>query len=102
MYAFLSEMLSDKKGGITFSCFGIWHLCYLIIVIAAVVITVVYLKNKDKEVKDKVSASFINCAFGLYIADFFIDASVKNKSGLSFLNARQIMLKISSKLSSPE
>ncbi len=72
MYAFLSELLSDKKGGTVFSCFGFWHLCYLIVAISVMVIAVVYLKKKDNEIKQKASSLFINCAFGLYIADFFL------------------------------
>ncbi|MBR5798947.1 MAG: YwaF family protein [Lachnospiraceae bacterium] len=72
MYAFISELLSDKKSGTVFSCFGLWHLCYLLVAIAVVVITIAYLKNKDKEQKEKVSARFINLAFGLYIADIFL------------------------------
>lgn len=72
MYTFFSELLSDKKGGTIFSCFGLWHLCYLFVAITVVVIAVVYLKNKDKEIKHKASSLFINCAFSLYIIDFFL------------------------------
>ena len=72
MYAFLSELLSDKKDGAIFSCFGLWHLIYLCIAITAIVITIVYLKNKDKNVVQKTISLLINCAFGLYIADFFL------------------------------
>ena len=72
MYAFLSEVLSDKKGGTIFSCFGLWHLIYLFIAITAIAITIVYLKNKDKKSMQKISSLLINCAFGLYIADFFL------------------------------
>lgn len=72
MYAFLSELLSDKTGGITFSCFGLWHLCYLFVAVLAIVFTVIYIKNKDGKTKQKAMAFFINCAFGLYMADFFL------------------------------
>lgn len=72
MYAFFSELLSDKKGGTIFSCFGPWHLCYLFVALAVAVIALVYLKKKDKEGKRKASSLLINCAFGLYIADFFL------------------------------
>ena len=72
MYAFLSELLSDKKGGIVFSCFGMWHLCYLFVAMAVMMIVILYLKNKDRERKQKVTSLFIHSAFGLYIADFFL------------------------------
>jgi len=72
MYAFFSEVLSDKKGGAVFSCFGLWHLIYLIIAIIAIIITIVSLKNKDKRIVQKTISLLINCAFGLYIADFFL------------------------------
>ena len=72
MYAFLSELLSDKNGGITFSCFGLWHLCYLFVAVLVIVFTVAFIKNKDDKTKQKAMAFFINCAFGLYMADFFL------------------------------
>lgn len=72
MYAFFSELLSDKKGGAVFSCFGLWHLCYLFAAIAVAVIAILYLKNKGEKIRQKVTSLFINCAFGLYIADFFL------------------------------
>ena len=72
MYAFLSEILSDKKGSAIFSCFGLWHLIYLLIAITAIAIVIVCLKNKCKEVAQKTISRLINCAFGLYIADFFL------------------------------
>lgn len=72
MYAFFSELLSDKKSGTVFSCFGLWHLIYLLIAITAIVITIVSLKNKDNGIVQKTISRLINCAFGLYIADFFL------------------------------
>lgn len=72
MYAFLSELLSDKKGGAIFSCFGFWHLCYMFVAVVVAVTVIVCVKKKDRETKQKVSSLFINAAFGLYIADFFL------------------------------
>lgn len=72
MYASFSELLSDKKNGAIFSCFGLWHLIYLIIVITAIVITIVSLKHKDNDHAQKTISRLINFAFGLYIADFFL------------------------------
>lgn len=72
MYAFLSELLSDKTGEAVFSCFGLWHLGYLLVAVLAIVFTVAFIKNKDDKTKQKAMAFFINCAFGLYMADFFL------------------------------
>ena len=49
MYGFLSEILSDKKGEIIFSCFGIWHLCYLFVVTVVIIAVILYAKKQGKE-----------------------------------------------------
>lgn len=72
MYAFLSELLSDKKGETIFSCFGLWHLCYLFVVAVAIIAVISYAKKHGEESNQKISSWFINAAFGLYIADFFL------------------------------
>ena len=72
MYEVLSEILSDKKGETIFSCFGMWHLCYLLVVTAAIAAVILYAKKQGKENCQKISTYFINGAFGLYIADFFL------------------------------
>lgn len=72
MYPILNGLLSDKKGGIIFSCFGIWHWCYIIAVFAATVVIFCYLKNKSGDVRKSVTDTLINISFGLYIADFFL------------------------------
>lgn len=72
MYAFFSELLSDKKGETIFSCFGLWHLCYLFVASVIVIAVILYLKNKENDIKQKAVSFFINGAFCLYIADFFL------------------------------
>jgi len=72
MYGFLSEILSDKKGETEFSCFGTWHLCYLLIVAVVITVVAIYTGKKEKEKSQKLSTYFLNGAFGLYIADFFL------------------------------
>ena len=54
MYEILNNLLSDKKGGEIFRCFGVWHFVY--IALAAVAFTLIFLslKSKDKDTKDKV------------------------------------------------
>ena len=72
MYEILNNLLSDKKGGEIFRCFGVWHFVY--IALAAVAFTLIFLslKSKDKDAKDKVMITLINISFGLYILDFFL------------------------------
>lgn len=72
MYGILSDILSDKKGEIIFSCFGIWHLCYLIVVSAVITAVIIYAKKQEKTERQKFSRYFINGAFALYIMDFFL------------------------------
>ena len=72
MYGILSDILSDKKGEIIFSCFGIWHLCYLMVVSVVIIAVILYAKKQEKTERQKFSGYFINVAFALYIADFFL------------------------------
>ncbi len=72
MYAQLSNLLSDQKGDIIFTCFGTWHICYLAELAVVVTAILLSLKNKNRSTILKTTEFFINCAFGLYIADFFL------------------------------
>ena len=72
MYTFISELLSDKKGGVTFTCFGIWHICLVSLFFAIGIISCWYLKNKSADRRKRIIEFIINSAFGLYIADFFL------------------------------
>ncbi|MBQ7336443.1 MAG: YwaF family protein [Clostridia bacterium] len=72
MYEFLNALLADRKGGVIFSCFGIWHLLYLLIIFGVILSVIFLLKNKRIEVRQRASDVAIGCAFGLYIADFFL------------------------------
>jgi len=72
VYCFLSEILSDKKGETVFSCFGTWHLCYLLVMMVVIAAAIIYAGKKGKEKSQKLSTYFLNGAFGLYIADFFL------------------------------
>lgn len=72
MYPFLRELLSDKKGGAVFTCFGIWHFFYICAACIVIVFACIYLKGKDNAVRHKTVDFFLSTAFGLYIADFFL------------------------------
>ena len=72
MYKILSDLLSDKKGGVVFSCFGVWHWIYIAAILGAIVAVVLVIRKKSDAVKRRAVDIPINCAFGLYILDFFL------------------------------
>ena len=72
MYAHLSNLLSDHKGGITFSCFGLWHWLYLLVIFGAILFVMFRWKDKDTYAKQRLINRTVRCVFGLYIADFFL------------------------------
>ena len=72
MYKILNNLLSDKKAGDIFHCFGLWHFFYIALATATFVVIFLLLKNNDKSTKDKVVLTLINISFGLYILDFFL------------------------------
>lgn len=72
MYEFLNSLLSDKKGGIVFTCFGIWHLLYLAAIFGTIILVLFLLKRKSAMAKQHAITFSINCAIAVYIADFFL------------------------------
>ena len=72
MYKILSDLLSDKKGGVVFSCFGVWHWIYIAAILGAIVAVVLVIRKKSDAVKRRAVDISINCAFGLDILDFFL------------------------------
>lgn len=71
-YEFLSNLLSDKKGDVIFSCFSVWHFIYMLLIFGGTVLTILLLKNKSQETKTKAVNIAVSIAFGLYMADFFL------------------------------
>ncbi len=72
MYTLLSELLSDHKGGIAFSCFGFWHFCWLIGMVLGAAAVILYLRKKEDAVRQRFIMGAIHFAVALYIADFFL------------------------------
>lgn len=72
MHSILSELLADKKGGLVFSCFGFWHICFIVLFFAIGFFSCLYLKNKSNDKRTSIINIVINSAFGLYIVDFFL------------------------------
>ena len=72
MNEFLSELLKDHKGSAIFTCFGIWHILYMIIIFSSIISLLFILKNKSEKTRLKVINMTINIVFSLYILDFFL------------------------------
>lgn len=72
MYHFLRQLLSDKKGGEIFTCFGAWHICFIFLFLAIAILSGIYLRHKSADRRKKLIDLFIYAAFGLYVADFFL------------------------------
>lgn len=72
MYEIIRNLLEDKKGGITFNCFGLYHIIYMIVVLGALIFLLLYLRKKSQEVKLKAINVTISIVFIMYILDFFL------------------------------
>ena len=72
MYPILHELLSDRKGGEVFRCFGLWHWCYILLAVGAVLVATLKMKKMGMQAREQALNRWINLAFGLYIADFFL------------------------------
>ena len=72
MYQLLNSLLSDKKGGEVFLCFEIWHFLFIALTASVLAIVFCLLHKKSNEQKNRTTRTFINIAFGLYVADFFL------------------------------
>ena len=72
MYQILQNLLSDKKGSVTFSCFGLWHILYLAGILGAILTVTLLLKNKSQDTKRRAADAALYTAFGLYMADLFL------------------------------
>lgn len=71
MYDILTFLLSDKKGGIIFKCFDLWHIAFILFFICLAVFACLFLKKQSHRQRSKVISTFICIAFGLYMLDFF-------------------------------
>ncbi len=72
MYPFLHALLADRKGGPVFTCFGAWHLGYIVLTAAVIALVCLALRHKPRAAGERAATVFSAVAFGLYIADFFL------------------------------
>lgn len=69
MYPILHELLADKKGGEVFTLFSGWHFLYIALTLC--VTAFVLHKRRGAQIR-RAAQMFLNIAFGLYVADFFL------------------------------
>lgn len=72
MYQLLNTLLSDRKGGVIFTCFGLWHLLYMAVIFGLIFLIVFLLRKQGESAKQRMIGITIGCAFGLYMLDFFL------------------------------
>ena len=72
LYEWLCGLLSDKKGGEIFTCFGGWHLSYVLFTVVVSALVLILMIRKSDEKRLKAAGVFIDLSMGLYIADFFL------------------------------
>ena len=72
MHQILQDLLSDRKGGPVFTCFGLYHLIYLAVILGAILTIIFLLKNKSAAAKHRAATAALCTAAGLYAADFFL------------------------------
>ena len=72
MYNFFNGILADRNGGATFSCFGIYHFIYMLLISGGIALAILILRKRSVKVKKKAINMSISFAFGLYVLDFFL------------------------------
>jgi hypothetical protein len=72
MYSVIHGILCDRKGGDIFTCFGPFHICFILFIFALICVVSILIKNKSAAIREKTCDFFISAAFALYIADFFL------------------------------
>ena len=72
MHDFFTSLLSDKKDGLIFQCFGLPHIAYIGFFLGLAVTLYFWLRNQDAAKRQKWTGAMLNIALGLYAADFFL------------------------------
>ena len=72
MYEILHRIFADQKAGAIFTCFGVWHILYMCLIVAGIVTAVCLLRHRSDEIRQRAQTTAIHLAFGLYILDFFL------------------------------
>ena len=72
MHQTLQNLLSDRKSGPIFACFGPYHLIYLAVILGVILAVILLLKNKSAAARGRAIAAALYTAAGLYAADFFL------------------------------
>lgn len=72
MHQILQNLLADRKGGATFTCFGLYHILYLAVICGVILAVYLLLRKKSVKTKERAASAALYTAFGLYMADLFL------------------------------
>ena len=72
MYAWLHELLRDRKGGEIFRLFSAWHFFYIVLTLLVVLWVFFLFREREGKTREKAAGFFGDLAFWLYMADFFL------------------------------
>ena len=72
MREFIVNLVSTYESDLEISLFSIWHILFVVVIMAVAFSLAFYLKNKADNLKVKVLNIVAIVAVGLYVLDFFI------------------------------
>ena len=72
MYTMIHNLLADRSGDVLFTCFGAWHIGYLLLIFILIGICCRYVSSLEPHRKQKFLDRSSEAAFGVYILDFFL------------------------------
>lgn len=72
MYPLLHELLADRGGEVLFTCFGRWHLGYLVLIFSAIGLAARRFSRMDSKKLQRRLDCWSGIAFGMYLLDFFL------------------------------
>jgi len=72
MYRWLNELLADRTGGEVFTCFGGWHLLYVLVAAGLAAVLLLLWRKRARSDRERAAGYLIDAAFSLYLLDFFL------------------------------
>ena len=60
MYSVIHDILCDRKGGDIFTCFGPFHICFILFIFALICVVSILIKNKSGAIREKTCNFFIS------------------------------------------
>lgn len=72
MYAWIHDVLADRKGGEIFRLFSGCHFFFILLAAALIAAILFSVKGRTVEERKKICSFWIDLSFGLYMLDFFL------------------------------